>query len=341
MLNVKKELLLEPSEHKFENYGVFNPACIESDGKMHLLYRAATKSNYSTIGYCRLQTPTQIAERNETPLIIPHHDYELHGIEDPRIVKIDDTYYLTYTAYDGSNALGALATSKDLKSFEKAGIITLQMTYKEFQQSVEFIDGLGEKYLRFVKLFYERGGAEAGDKLLIWDKDVIFFPKKINGKFAFLHRLYPDIQIVYFNDIKELNTAFWKEYMFNIKKFTVLESKMPFEASYIGGGCPPIETKEGWLIIYHGVEDKSYGYVYHAGAALFDLNDPTKEIGRLSEPLFSPTLEWETTGVVNNVVFPTGTILKNETLYIYYGAADKSIGVASVNINELLKEIKK
>ncbi len=341
MITVKKEgVLLEPTEHKFENHGVFNPACIESDDKMHLLYRATSKGSYSTIGYCRLLSPLQIAERNENPLLIPHHNYESHGIEDPRIVKIEGTYFLTYTAYDGSNALGALATSKDMKNFEKAGIITPQMTYTEFQQCIECCEGVSEKYLRFVQLFYERGGADTAHKLLIWDKDVVFFPRKINGKFAFLHRIYPDIQIVYFNDIKELNTGFWKEYLFNIKKFTVLESKMSFEASYIGGGCPPVETKDGWLMIYHGVEDTKEGYIYHAGAALLDLNDPAKEIGRLKQPLFSPEYNWEKRGVVNNVVFPTGTILKDGILYIYYGAADKRIGVASVNMNQLINEIK-
>jgi predicted GH43/DUF377 family glycosyl hydrolase len=72
-----------------------------------------------------------------------------------------------------------------------------------------------------------------------------------------------------------------------------------------------------------------------------DLEDPTKEIGRLQQPLFSPELEWEKTGVVNNVVFPTGAIIENELLYIYYGAADKRIGVVSVNLDELIQEIKK
>ena len=341
MIPVKKYLLLEPTEHKFENHGVFNPACIESEGKIHLLYRATSKGNYSTIGYCRLESPTKIAERSDKPLLIPQEKYESQGIEDPRVVKIEDTYFLTYTAYDGSNALGALATSKDLKSFEKMGIITPQMTYKEFQQCIECCEGISEKHLRFVKLLHERGGHEATHKLLIWDKDVVFFPKKINGKFAFLHRIYPDIQIAYFNNIKELGNGFWREHLFNIRNYTVLESKMPFEASYIGGGCPPIETKDGWLMIYHGVEDTHHGYIYHAGAALLDLNDPTKEIGRLSNPLFSPELEWEKQGVVNNVVFPTGTILQDDTLYIYYGAADKRIGVAEVSIKELIDEIKK
>jgi predicted GH43/DUF377 family glycosyl hydrolase len=81
------------------------------------------------------------------------------------------------------------------------------------------------------------------------------------------------------------------------------------EIAYIGGGCPPIETKEGWLVIYHGVHDSVDGYVYSACAALLDLVDPSKEIARLPYPLFKPDLKYELAGYVNNVVFPTGTAL--------------------------------
>ena len=340
MLHVKKEiLLLSPTEHKFENRGVFNPACIAENGIIHLLYRATSTANYSTIGYCQLDTPTHIAVRNEYPFLIPHEKHESQGIEDPRIVKIDDTFYITYTAYDGKNALGSLILSKDLKSFSSGKIIAPQLTYKEFELSIGSTDVAKQKYLRFVQLFNHRMGPEVTQKLFIWDKDVVFFPRKINGKLAFLHRIFPDIQIVYCNEMNELTDSFWREYLFHINEYTILKSKMPFEASYIGAGCPPIETAHGWLLIYHGVEDTHEGYKYHAGVALLDIENPTKEIGRLKNPLFSPELDWEKSGNVNNVVFPTGSILQGDILYIYYGAADKYIGVASVNINDLLKEI--
>ena len=93
-------------------------------------------------------------------------------------------------------------------------------------------------------------------------------------------------------------------------------------------------------MIYHGVEDALQGKIYHAGAALLDLNNPTKVIGRLKKPLFSPTEPWEKQGDVNNVVFPTGAVLKDAKLFIYYGAADKMIAAKSLNIKELLKELK-
>jgi predicted GH43/DUF377 family glycosyl hydrolase len=106
--------------------------------------------------------------------------------------------------------------------------------------------------------------------------------------------------------------------------------------SYVGGGCPPIETEAGWLIIYHGVHDTINGYVYSACAALFDLVNPQLELARLPYPLFFPEKTWELKGEVNNVCFPTGSVLIEDKLFIYYGAADERIAVASVSLAELL-----
>jgi len=107
----------------------------------------------------------------------------------------------------------------------------------------------------------------------------------------------------------------------------------------IGGGCPPIETEHGWLLIYHGVEETDKGIEYTACAALLNLDDPSKEIARLPYPLFSPEYNWELIGEVDNVVFPTGTAIFDDTLYIYYGAADEQIACASLSLSALLKEL--
>ena len=108
------------------------------------------------------------------------------------------------------------------------------------------------------------------------------------------------------------------------------------ESGYIGAGGPPIETDKGWLLIYHAVYDTAEGYVYTATAALLDIDDPTKILARMTEPLFTPEFEYEQHGVVNNVVFPTGHSLFEDTLYIYYGAADNSIALATSSISMLL-----
>src|SRR5947207_524227 len=110
MLVVKKEgVILNKTSFDFENEGVLNPAVIYDGGFIHLFYRAIALGNYSSIGYCRLSDPLTIEKRFEIPLLSPEFDYEIHGVEDPRIVKIGDLFYMTYTAYDGINALGALA----------------------------------------------------------------------------------------------------------------------------------------------------------------------------------------------------------------------------------------
>ena len=89
------------------------------------------------------------------------------------------------------------------------------------------------------------------------------------------------------------------------------------------------------------MEDTPLGKIYHASAALLDIKNPLKVVGRLTEPLFSPKNSWEKKGAVNNVVFPTGAVVKDGQLYIYYGAADKLIAAKYVDINELLTELKK
>lgn len=118
-----------------------------------------------------------------------------------------------------------------------------------------------------------------------------------------------------------------------------MDPELQHESSHIGGGCPPIKTPNGWLFIYHAAETTPRGVIYHATAALLDLKNPKKVLFRLQEPLISPELPWEREGVVNNVVFPTGTALFGDELYIYYGAADQSVGVAQVSLKELLDEL--
>ena len=340
MIEVKKEgILIEKTELGFENEGVLNPAAIRIGDDVHLFYRAVSKGNYSTIGYCKLNGPLTVAERSDTPLIFPQAVYELHGVEDPRITKIDDLYYLTYTAYDGINALGALATSKDLKTWEKHGIISPQMTFQEFNHLAASKKSINEKYLRYNEPWHSIEKLDVN--ILMWDKNVIFFPRRINGKLHFLHRVKPDIQVVAVENLKELTKEFWQNYFLNIECCIVISPKYKHEISYVGGGCPPIETKEGWLLIYHSVHDTTKGYVYSACAALLDLDDPQKEIARLPYPLFKPEHSWELNGEVNNVCFPTRAALFDDTLYIYYGAADERVATASVSLSALITELLK
>ena len=342
MIAVKKHgILLSPTDHEFENNGVFNPGIFQIDNKVHILYRAVQNGNFSTIGYAKTEGPLQLIERNQRPLLIPEFDYEKQGIEDPRIVKIDSTYYITYTAYDGINAMGAVATSKDLISFEKLGIVTPRINYRQYAKLVKCCNhSMNPKYHHFYRLF-EQIGLAGEEFRYLRDKDLVLFPRKINGKFALLHRIWPGIQIAYFEDWKELTRSFWEDYIKNLSDYIVLDPKDAFEMNYIGAGGPPIETEEGWLLIYHGVQETTRGRTYHAKAALLNRDNPQVEISRLSTPLFSPSEKWEKEGVVNNVVFPTGHAVFEGELYLYYGASDKYTGVVSTPLKELLHFLKK
>ncbi|MEP7263882.1 MAG: pesticidal protein Cry7Aa [Bacteroidota bacterium] len=336
MVTVKKEgIVLKKTDLPFENEGVLNPAVIREGNNVHMFYRAVHKGNYSSIGYCRFDGPLNLAERNDTALLSPELEYESHGIEDPRIVNIDGLYYLSFTAYDGINAMGALATSKDLKQFDRKGMIVPQFTFNEFKSLAQRSGPLNKKYKRYANKVL----STKNHKVLLWDKNVIFFPRRINGKLFFMHRIRPDIQIASVTNLEDLTKEYWENYLLNFQANIALTPKFEHEISYIGGGCPPIETPQGWLLIYHGVHDATHGYVYSACAALMDLENPLKEIARLPYALFTPELEWELKGEVNNVVFPTGTALFDDTLYIYYGAADERIACASLSLKELLSEL--
>ncbi len=338
MIQVKKEgVVLSKRDLAFENHGVLNPAIIQDGGLIHMFYRAVTTDNHSTIGYCNFKDPLVVNERMDVPLIVPEHQYESQGVEDPRIVKIENVFYLSYCGYDGINAFGAIATSTDLKNFTKIGIHVPMLQAHELDDFLDNFPRIKERYLPFHSS--SNMHETESHNVFVWDKNVIFFPRRIQGNLVFLHRIKPDIQIVSVKDLSEINPQFWENYFTDFDQKIVLMPQYDFAESYIGGGCPPIETPNGWLLIYHGVQKTENGNIYSACAALLDLDNPQKVIAKLPYALFKPELEWELNGEVNNVCFPTGAALIEDCLYIYYGGADEKIGCATVSLQALLAEL--
>lgn len=338
MIKVKKHgILLRPTKLNFESVSVFNPGVYQEGRKVHVIYRTQDRNYISYFGYARLDGPTKVVERWKKPFAVPEYKYEKKGIEDPRITKIGDTFYVSYVAHDGRDAVIAYMYGKDLFDLKRGGVISTTMSYRKASQLFQF-SKLKDDYYFFAS-FYEK---YADKNVLVWEKDGVFFPEKIRGKYALLHRVLPDIQIARvpnFTMYKDKN--YWHNHIHHLGKHVVLEGRHGWEARHIGAGAPPIKTEYGWLLIYHGVEPRNKGRIYYAGAALLDLKDPKKVIGRLPDPLFSPKEKFETEGHVHNVVFPTGTSIFNNKLYIYYGTSDSYIAVASVGLNDLLKELLK
>lgn len=326
-------IILEKTSLSFENEGVLNPGCIEKDGFIHMFYRAVAKGNHSSIGYAKLDSENNVIFRMDRPILFPEFHYESQGLEDPRIVYIDGVYYLFYTGFDGINARVAYAESTDLITFNKKGLVSPSITCVE----VLFLlnrKKLSEKYF----LFNEPYQKIHSELILMWEKDFVLFPRKIRGKFVLLYRVTPGIQLISINSFDELrDIVFWRNYLLKLEDNIVLDPIFWFESKNIGGGAPAIETQYGWLVIYHAVEDKTN--IYRACAALLDLEDPRKVIGRLQTPLFSPVEVWEKQGIVNNVVFPTSVIEREGRLYIYYGAGDSCIALKSFDKNLLINAL--
>ncbi|MEI7498238.1 MAG: pesticidal protein Cry7Aa [Candidatus Falkowbacteria bacterium] len=338
MVKVEKlGLILEPTQNVFETRAVLNPAVFQNGDDVHIIYRALDENYLSCLGYARLSGPTTVVERWNKPFMSPKLKAESKGMEDPRIVKIEDTYYMTYVAHDGKNAVSYYAEGPSLFELKRKHCISPKIMYKEAGEIFRY-QKLKDDYY-FYEAFYKEFG---GKNVLIWHKDCVLFPEKVNGDFKMLQRILPDIQIISFNDFSQLKEKyFWIHYLLDeLGDNVVLESEYTFEERNVGGGCPPIKTPDGWLMIYHGVHETNQTRIYSAGAALLDLENPGKLIAKLKTPLFTPTNEAESTGMVNNVVFPTGTAQFGDDLYIYYGAADTRITVAKVSMKELLAELK-
>ena len=158
------------------------------------------------------------------------------------------------------------------------------------------------------------------------NKGMALFPRKVNGKYAMLCRLDGFNNYIAFSD----NISIWRDAKL------LQQPKFPWEFIQIGNCGSPIETKEGWLVITHGVGPMRE---YVLGASLFDLQNPEKEIGRLKSPLLMPNSQ-EREGYVPNVVYSCGSMIHNDNLIIPYALSDYASTYATVNINELLNELK-
>lgn len=324
----KRSLILEPSTNQWESHAVCNPTVIQVDGTHHIFYRAIQHPNYSTVGHGIIAPSGEIL-RDDEPIMVPQTPEEREGVEDPRIACVEGVYYMLYTAWDGSSARVGAAKSTDLKQFTRIGIVSPNIPIAE---TLPLEKNPLYRYKGLQQL------AHWGAHVAIWDKDAVLFPEKINGKFVMLHRFNPCIQIVYFDDFSQLqDNEFWVEYIKNIDQYTIAMPEQWWEAQKIGAGSTPIKTPQGWLLFYHGLDLEK---VYRAGAMLLDLNDPSKVIGRLREPLFEGKNDWEINGIVNHVVFPQGVAEFPEVYKVYYGCADKRIGVIDVYKKALFKHLR-
>jgi predicted GH43/DUF377 family glycosyl hydrolase len=287
----------------WEAKATFNPGALYLNGRVHLLYRAMGNDNTSVFGYASSADGMHFNDRSPNPVYIPREPFEMKlipngnsGCEDPRITHVDETIYVCYTAFDGQHSPQVALTSIAAD--------------------------------KFLKRQWEWAKPVLISPSAFDDKDACIFPEKVKGNYMIFHRIGDNIDIAFTPTLRLDGTTPLEEQQW-------LERRDGFwDGRKVGAVASPIKTKKGWIFFYHGVSESSG--TYRVGAALLDLKDPTKIIGRTDYPIFEPQMPYEKNGQVANVVFPCGNVQIGDRIFLYYGGADTVIGVASIEIEKIL-----
>lgn len=308
-------VILPKGENGWESWQTFNPGVVLLNDRVHFVYRAIGEDSISRLGYASSNDGLTIDERL-TYSVYEHYiknpsfnifSYfsggSFGGAEDPRIVQVneEDTLYMTYTACD--NGLGIAITSIKINDF---------LNKKWKWEPPKLISKLGETH-----------------------KNWVIFPEKINGKYAILHSISPEISIAYYDSLKFKKGEYIKSFYDGS-----IRRKNCWDSLVRGAGAPPIKTKAGWLLFYHAIDDRDPGK-YKVGVMLLDSTDPTKILHRSKEPVLKPEECYENNGYKAGIVYVSGAVVKNGELLVYYGASDSYICVAKAPLDEFLEALKK
>ncbi|MBQ9116814.1 MAG: glycosidase [Clostridia bacterium] len=322
--------ILKPNpKNQWEERCVLNPAVIYDGDKEEfvMLYRAAGNDprHQIRLGLATSTDGVNFVRRSDLPAFEAAHCEPDGGcVEDPRLVKLGDMYYMTYAARAYAPGQYWLVENGAPTYMDESDVSGEDMP--AFAK-----DNITVSYLAATKDFktYKRFGRIT--EATVDDRDVYLFPEKIGGKYVMISRpkfknagvTMPSIWISFGDDLIEYD-----------KPELLMTGEQWWETQRIGGGTPPIRTEHGWFMLYHGVDDKG---IYRVGAVLMDLQDPRKIIARTKDFIMEPEYDYETCGIYEGCVFPTGTVVKDGTLYVYYGTADTYIGLATADFDQLLE----
>ena len=300
----------------WESKATFNPSAIFGGGEIHLIYRAIGAGDVSVFGHATSRTGLSIDTRSRTPAYVQRSYADRSkpitisyssgggtsgGTEDPRLTLIGDRVYMLYTSFDGWNSIRIALTSISLDDF------------------------VHERWNWSPYVFISPPNQI--------NKNWVLFPEKINGKYAILHGISPEILIDYVDDLKE----------FDGTKF--IQSKPPsggrpdsWDNWIRGAGPAPIKTKKGWLVLYHAMDINDPNR-YKLGAMLLDLKDLTKIVAVSKLPILEPDELYENQGFKSGVIYACGAVVVDGWLFVYYGGADMVACVATAELDPLVNSI--
>ncbi|MDP3954877.1 MAG: hypothetical protein Q8Q15_00750 [bacterium] len=290
------------AKHSWENKATFNPGAIYLEDRVHLLYRAMGDDETSVLGYAASLDGLKFDEKLEDPVYGPRMDFEkksqpgFSGCEDARLTLLGDRIYMCYTAFNGVDQTSAVLTS------------------------IDKVDFLAKKWnwTKPVSISCPKRS----------DKNACLLETKINNNYALFHRIGGCIWIDYVDDFK-----------FGFNNWVggqMIAWPQPgnWDSGKIGIAGPPLLTPKGWLLIYHGLSAQDNWY--RLGAMLLDRKQPDKILAKLPYPILESTRKYEQEGLRSDTVFSCGAVVIKGQLFVYYGAADLHVAVASVSLNKLL-----
>lgn len=328
--------ILSPNpKNEWEARCVLNPAVIYDDKreKFVMLYRTAgnDKRHQIVFGLAESDDGVHFTRMSDEPIFRPNCNEPEGGcVEDPRLTKLGDLYYLTYAAH-------AYAPGQYWLEPYIEGVTKPPMYLDETDVRGEVLPFLAEtnitaSYLAFTKDFrtYKKLGRVT--EATVDDRDVVLFPQVINGKYVFITR--PKFKNVPEIKMPSIWISFRDDLLEYVKPELLITGKEWWETQRIGIGTVPMLTKYGWFVLYHGVDDQG---IYRVGALILDKENPKTVLARTKNFIMEPDQPFELEGIYNGCVFPTATVLKDGTLYVYYGCADKYVGLATANFDELIE----
>lgn len=298
-------------------------------GRFLLLERAVSNLAplYSSFGLWESRNGFNFRRLREEPVFTAAQLGTPFGtVEDPRLVRYGDWFYMTYVHRNFASSCHP--TGKGIPRYTEA---------------VNIAPGDPNHY---------RSGIARSRDLVSWedmglvtprevdDRDCVLFPEKIAGRYAMLRRPMHYVGADYGCD----SPSIWLSYSDNLRRWdkpvlVARTANTSREGGKIGAAAPPLRTRAGWLVLYHGVDDRT---VYRTGAMLLDLKAPERVIARTPDFFFEPEEWYEKVGlIIPRVVFPSATVVKDGTLYVYYGCCDTVIAVATCNLGKLLAHILK
>ncbi len=317
------------SKHQWEAEATLNPAALHEDGRVHLLYRAIGGDGVSRIGYASSADGVHFDDRHPEPVFAVQDPRRLRirpqgpqmyslahypsggswgGIEDPRMVAINDRIYMTFNMFDGWDFIRV-----GLTSIAKEDFFAKRWRWNP----VAYLSPAGQIH-----------------------KNWMLFPEKVNGKFAMLHNLHGEdanhVRIEYRDEFESGTTSY--ERFESPDPQRVPDRPLAWHKRMRSAGPPPIRTKYGWLLLYHAMAHNE-PHKYKMGAMLLDENDPTRVIARAPVPVLEPNASYEMNGAKPGIVYGCGAVVKDEHLMVYYGAADNHVCAAAAPLTEFARSL--